>query len=168
MKIRPVGAELLHADGQTDITKLTVALCNFANAPKNGSFRKFICWLRRDPMAGFYKQGNECKCHYSTNKQTFCYKRSLNCSIITSSSFFLLLLFIKRYNLFKVLACSTTFFQLSLLCYFLPIGYIHVLYIFQNVTFPTCFRSSNWSFRHGCSSLNPLHNIIFNHAFKMA
>jgi hypothetical protein len=51
MKIRPVGAELFHADGRTDgqterrtegqadrrtdMTKLTVALRNFANAPKN-------------------------------------------------------------------------------------------------------------------------------------
>jgi hypothetical protein len=39
MKIRPVGAELFHAggrtDGQTDVTKLTVAFRNFANAPKN-------------------------------------------------------------------------------------------------------------------------------------
>jgi len=36
MKIRPVGAELFHADGQTDMTKLIVAFfcCNFANAPK--------------------------------------------------------------------------------------------------------------------------------------
>ena len=31
MKIRPVGAELLHADGQTDKTKQMVGLCNFAN-----------------------------------------------------------------------------------------------------------------------------------------
>jgi hypothetical protein len=35
MKIRPVGVELFHADGQTDMTKLTVAFRNFANAPKN-------------------------------------------------------------------------------------------------------------------------------------
>ena len=35
MKIRPVGAELLHANRRTDITKLIVALRNFANAPKN-------------------------------------------------------------------------------------------------------------------------------------
>ena len=35
MKIRPVGAELLHADRWTDTTKLTVAFRNFANAPKN-------------------------------------------------------------------------------------------------------------------------------------
>ena len=34
MKIRPVGAELFHADGRTDITKLIVASRNFANAPK--------------------------------------------------------------------------------------------------------------------------------------
>jgi len=35
MKIRPVGAEFFHADGRTDMTKLTVAFRNFANAPKN-------------------------------------------------------------------------------------------------------------------------------------
>jgi hypothetical protein len=35
MKIRPVGAELFHADGQTDTTDLTVAFPNFANAPKS-------------------------------------------------------------------------------------------------------------------------------------
>jgi len=37
MKIRPVGAELFHADERIDITKLTVAFCNFANAPKKVS-----------------------------------------------------------------------------------------------------------------------------------
>jgi hypothetical protein len=40
MKIRPVEAELFHADGQrdgqTDMTKLIVAFHNFANAPKKG------------------------------------------------------------------------------------------------------------------------------------
>jgi hypothetical protein len=38
MKIRPVGAELFHADGrmggQTDMTKLIIVFRNFANAPK--------------------------------------------------------------------------------------------------------------------------------------
>jgi hypothetical protein len=34
MKIRLVGAELVHTDGQTDMTKLIVAFRNFANAPK--------------------------------------------------------------------------------------------------------------------------------------
>ena len=34
MKIRPVGAELLHAEGRTDMTKLIVALLNFSKAPK--------------------------------------------------------------------------------------------------------------------------------------
>ena len=32
MKIRPVGAELFHADGQTDMTKLIVACRNVSNA----------------------------------------------------------------------------------------------------------------------------------------
>ena len=34
VKIHPVGAELFRADGQTDMTKLTVSLHNSANAPK--------------------------------------------------------------------------------------------------------------------------------------
>jgi hypothetical protein len=34
-----VGAELLHADRQTDMTKLIVTFRTFANAPKNGSYR---------------------------------------------------------------------------------------------------------------------------------
>jgi hypothetical protein len=37
MKIRPVGAELFHADGQMDRKNLTFAFRNFANAPKKGS-----------------------------------------------------------------------------------------------------------------------------------
>jgi hypothetical protein len=36
MKIRPVGAELFHADRHTDI-KLIVAFRDFANAPKKGT-----------------------------------------------------------------------------------------------------------------------------------
>jgi hypothetical protein len=35
MKILPVGDELFHADGKTDVTKLIVVFKNFANAPKN-------------------------------------------------------------------------------------------------------------------------------------
>ena len=38
IKIRTVGAEVFHVygrtEGQTDMTKLVVVLCNFANAPK--------------------------------------------------------------------------------------------------------------------------------------
>jgi len=39
MKIRPVGAELFHVDGRTDITKLIVSFRHFANAPKKGKCR---------------------------------------------------------------------------------------------------------------------------------
>jgi hypothetical protein len=35
MKIRLVGAELFHADGQTDMMKLIVAFSQFSNAPNN-------------------------------------------------------------------------------------------------------------------------------------
>jgi hypothetical protein len=38
MKIRPEGAELFHADGRTDMTKLTVAVQNIANALKKCLF----------------------------------------------------------------------------------------------------------------------------------
>jgi len=34
MKICPVGTELFHAGGRTDMMKLRVAFRNFANAPK--------------------------------------------------------------------------------------------------------------------------------------
>ena len=35
MTIRLMGAELFHADGRTDTTKLGVAFRNFGNTPKN-------------------------------------------------------------------------------------------------------------------------------------
>ena len=35
MKIHPLGAELFHADGRTDMTELIVAFHNFTNATKN-------------------------------------------------------------------------------------------------------------------------------------
>jgi len=38
MKTRPVGAELFHVDERADMTKITAAICNFANAPKSQSF----------------------------------------------------------------------------------------------------------------------------------
>jgi hypothetical protein len=34
MKICPMAAKLLHADEQTDMTKLIITFGNFANAPK--------------------------------------------------------------------------------------------------------------------------------------
>jgi hypothetical protein len=65
-----VGAELFHADGQrwtegridgqTDITKLTVALRNFANAPKKDSdtgmlIRNLWNKVKNTPISTFYK-----------------------------------------------------------------------------------------------------------------
>jgi len=41
MKIREIGAELFHADGQTDMTKLIVAFRNSVNAPKCGGFYEY-------------------------------------------------------------------------------------------------------------------------------
>jgi hypothetical protein len=39
MKIRPVGAELFHADERTDMMKLIAAFRNFSNAPIYRPFR---------------------------------------------------------------------------------------------------------------------------------
>jgi hypothetical protein len=44
MKIHPVGAYLFHADRQTDMTKLIVPVCNFANAPKSADLRPYYEW----------------------------------------------------------------------------------------------------------------------------
>jgi len=44
MKIRPLGAELFHADDRrADMTKLIIAFRNFVNAPKNGIWG--VDWL---------------------------------------------------------------------------------------------------------------------------
>ena len=61
MKIRPVGAELLHTDrqtyrrkdGQTDITKLIVAFRNSANAPKILKIQNevYICFYEISKIA---------------------------------------------------------------------------------------------------------------------
>jgi hypothetical protein len=40
MKILPMAAELFDADGRTDMTKLTVAFRNFANAPKSEEIKR--------------------------------------------------------------------------------------------------------------------------------
>jgi len=50
MKIRPVGAELFHVDGRTDMTKIEVAFRSFANAPKIIEFGPI-----QHSMVGFHK-----------------------------------------------------------------------------------------------------------------
>jgi len=47
-KIRPVGAELFHADGRTDMTKLLVAIRNFSQAPKKWTQVKNVVLLVED------------------------------------------------------------------------------------------------------------------------
>jgi hypothetical protein len=42
MKIRPVGVELLHADGRTDMTKLMLDLRNFVKAPTTQLLMLFV------------------------------------------------------------------------------------------------------------------------------
>jgi hypothetical protein len=44
-KIRPLEAELYHADRQTDMTKLIVAFRNFSNAPKDFRSDFFLLFL---------------------------------------------------------------------------------------------------------------------------
>ena len=69
MKIRPVGAELLHADrrtdGRTDMTKLIVAFLSFTNAPKNCQF------IRK---------------HYVPRSLSVTSHSSISCSVLTYQS----------------------------------------------------------------------------------
>jgi len=60
MKIRSMGADLFHADERTDITKLTVAFRNFANAPKNWHT---YCW---QPQQTVLFPGTRTTCFGST------------------------------------------------------------------------------------------------------
>jgi hypothetical protein len=57
IKVCPVGPELSHADGQRDTTKLLVAFCNFANAPKDRSSTACILLTSKD--AGVYENAEE-------------------------------------------------------------------------------------------------------------
>jgi hypothetical protein len=47
IKIRPIGADLFHADGQTDMTKLLVAFRSFTNAPRNCRIQ--TSWVVKNP-----------------------------------------------------------------------------------------------------------------------
>ena len=42
MKIRPMGADMFHADRWTDMTKLIVVFCNFAKTP-NKEYNSETC-----------------------------------------------------------------------------------------------------------------------------
>jgi len=46
MKIRPVGAELFHADGRTGMMKLTVTFRNVRNANKTATESNFLHILK--------------------------------------------------------------------------------------------------------------------------
>jgi hypothetical protein len=71
MKIRPVGADLFHADGWTDgrtdrqrltdMTKLIVAFRNFANAPNNDK----VCQCNES--SDLKKLSNCCVCTYDAS-----------------------------------------------------------------------------------------------------
>jgi hypothetical protein len=46
MQIRPVRAELLYADGRTDMEELIFALRSFANEPKNKQITYSENWIK--------------------------------------------------------------------------------------------------------------------------
>jgi hypothetical protein len=52
MKIRPPGAELFHADGQTDMKKLKAVFHDLTNAPKNGKFPN--CFIAPRPFHSLF------------------------------------------------------------------------------------------------------------------
>jgi hypothetical protein len=52
MTILPLGAELFHADGRTDITKLILAFRNIANARKKKREKVIVWYYRRNRTFG--------------------------------------------------------------------------------------------------------------------
>jgi len=61
MKMRPAGAELFHADEQTDrqdMTNLIVVLCNSTNTPKNEFSVKDFLWSWEWEIINYVKRWN--------------------------------------------------------------------------------------------------------------
>ena len=54
MKLRPVGAELFHANGRTDMMKLIATFRNFANAPKSYKSCKFLLALNSNCIHSYF------------------------------------------------------------------------------------------------------------------
>ena len=53
MKFRPVGAELFHADGLTDVMKIIAGLRNFADSPKACVINESIVSTCSSPLKQF-------------------------------------------------------------------------------------------------------------------
>jgi hypothetical protein len=82
VKIRPVGAELVHADGRTDTTKLIVAFRNFANAPTTMVKFSYLFTAVIDPSQGI-TDSNSIKNVSLCLKET---KRRVCCRVVTLSA----------------------------------------------------------------------------------
>jgi hypothetical protein len=63
MKIRPVGAELFHADGRTYMTNLAVVFRSFPNASKNAD--SSILWEAKHAHMSYPITENEKHCKFS-------------------------------------------------------------------------------------------------------
>jgi hypothetical protein len=75
-KIRPVGAELFHSDGRTEVTKLIVAFRNFANASKNPSIcSEMEMWINNERG-----QMNTCTCTVARSNLISTSRKSLQTS----------------------------------------------------------------------------------------
>jgi hypothetical protein len=81
----------------------------------------------------------------------------------------LLLLLIKRYDLYKVLACSTAFLQLSLFCAtFFQLRMFMLFISSKTSSSQRVFGLPLGLLDTGFHLLNLLHIIILGHAFNMA
>jgi hypothetical protein len=84
MKIRPVGAELSHADGRTDTMKLIVAFRNFADAPKKRE-KYMLCLLIKCHRSGSYMRNLTPQLPYS-RRLPFEYQPGVSSLVITLST----------------------------------------------------------------------------------
>jgi len=95
MRIFPMGAELFHAHGQTDVTKLIVAFRSFANAAGTVTFTlaRNIRWPEAPPS--LYRLGTYCRCCFCTLLQL--HDISGASSLVISLSLPLLALYFVRF-----------------------------------------------------------------------
>ena len=63
MKICPVGTELFHADGRTEVTKIRVAFSNFAKARRNHSRTRNTMFVIADKIKVQYSIYGRFKLH---------------------------------------------------------------------------------------------------------
>ena len=183
MTIRPLGAELFHADRRTDMTKLIVTFRNFAKAPKNWSqlprFLRsvYLCWCHyyyhnhyhHHPCYHLY---TGCLKFNTRNKPCFYGTQCCSCSVFTISATCNVISPVK-YVLYSYISTFRSMCAVSNMAVFLYfLNFLLSWYIaqvlsegFRNVSCrPSYYRYHFWS--HIPHALNFCYDILYFKIFS--